>query len=243
MLVVIHGNIGAGKTSAVTKLAASPLGGSKDAPTIYNVAYRQLLFHDGRENRLEQQIWGPLLSANEMGNPSVGYVLEKIGDLPDYDGRFEAAFDGRGVTMETLGLDYLDLFLMHWPLPTVGDYVETWRAMEEMHASGRVRSIGVSNFKEHHLQRLLDETETVPAVNQIEVHPYLTQDDLRGFNTSHGIITEAWSPIATGVVLNDPMIMEIAECAGRSAAQDCLIHPGTNRGPANRRQGARVFDE
>lgn len=130
-----------------------------------------------------------------------------------------AAFDR---TMETLGLDYLDLFLMHWPLPTVGDYVETWRAMEEMHASGRVRSIGVSNFKEHHLQRLLDETETVPAVNQIEVHPYLTQDDLRGFNTSHGIITEAWSPIATGAVLNDPTIMEIAERAGRSAAQVTL---------------------
>jgi len=125
-------------------------------------------------------------------------------------------------TMATLGLDYLDLFLIHWPLPAVGDYVETWRAMEEMHASGRVRTIGVSNFQPHHLHRLLDETETVPAVNQIEVHPFLTQDDLRAFNASHGIVTEAWAPIARGRVLSDPTIIEIAERVGRSAAQVTL---------------------
>lgn len=130
-----------------------------------------------------------------------------------------AAFDR---TMATLGLEYLDLFLIHWPLPAVGDYVETWRAMEEMQTSGRVRTIGVSNFQSHHVQRLLDETGTVPAVNQIEVHPFLTQDALRAFNASHGIVTEAWSPIAQGRVLSDPTIIEIAERVGRSPAQVAL---------------------
>jgi len=130
-----------------------------------------------------------------------------------------AAFD---TSLSTLGFDYLDLFLIHWPLPAVGDFVETWKALEEMHASGRVKTIGVSNFQQHHLQRLFDETGTVPAVNQIEVHPYLTQDDLRAFNTAHGIVTEAWSPIAQGKVLGDPVITAIADRVGRSAAQVTL---------------------
>ncbi len=130
-----------------------------------------------------------------------------------------AAFD---TSLATLGLDYLDLFLIHWPLPAVGDFVETWQALEEMHASGRVKAIGVSNFQQHHLQRLFDETGTIPAVNQIEVHPYLTQDDLRAFNTAHGIATEAWSPIAQGKVIGDPVITAIAERVGRSAAQVTL---------------------
>jgi len=130
-----------------------------------------------------------------------------------------AAFD---TSLATLGLDYLDLFLIHWPLPAVGDFVETWQALEEMHASGRVKAIGVSNFQQHHLQRLFDETGTIPAVNQIEVHPYLTQDDLRAFNKAHGIATEAWSPIAQGKVLGDPVITAIAERVGRSAAQVTL---------------------
>ncbi|TFC90462.1 aldo/keto reductase [Cryobacterium sinapicolor] len=91
-----------------------------------------------------------------------------------------------------------------------------------MHASGWVKTIGVSNFQPHHLQRLLDETGTVPAVNQIEVHPYLTQDDVRAFNTQHGIVTEAWSPIAQGKVLGDPVITAIAARLGRSVAQVTL---------------------
>lgn len=127
-----------------------------------------------------------------------------------------------GRTMDTLGLDYLDLFLVHWPLPAVGDYVETWKAMEEIHASGRVKTIGVSNFQPHHLQRLFDETQIIPAVNQIEVHPFLTQDDVRAFNSDHGIVTEAWSPIAKGKVLGDPAITAIADRIGKSAAQVTL---------------------
>jgi 2,5-diketo-D-gluconate reductase A len=138
---------------------------------------------------------------------------------------FHAREDALGAfdtTMETLGFESLDLFLIHWPLPAVGDFVETWKAMEEMKASGRVRSIGVSNFQPAHLQRLFDETETVPSVNQIEVHPYLTNEVARAFNTEHGIATEAWSPIAQGGVLTDPVITEIAERVSRSAAQVTL---------------------
>jgi 2,5-diketo-D-gluconate reductase A len=102
------------------------------------------------------------------------------------------------------------------------DYAETWKAMEQILASGRVRSIGVSNFQPAHLQRLFDETSIVPVINQIEVHPYLTQDDVRAFNTEHKIATEAWSPIAQGGVLNDPAITAIAERVGKSAAQVTL---------------------
>jgi len=134
----------------------------------------------------------------------------------------EAALGAFDETLETLGFEKLDLFLIHWPLPEVGDYVETWKAMEEMKASGRVRSIGVSNFQPAHLQRLFDTTETVPSVNQIEVHPYLTNEVARAFNTQHGIATEAWSPIAQGKVLSDPVITAIAERVGRTPAQVTL---------------------
>lgn len=130
------------------------------------------------------------------------------------------AFDG---TLGDLGLEQLDLFLIHWPLPGIDvDYVETWKAMEEIYRSGRCRAIGVSNFNPHHLNRLFDETEVVPAVNQIEVHPYLAQDDLRAFDAQHGIVTEAWSPIAQGKVLDDPAITAIAERVGRTPAQVVL---------------------
>jgi 2,5-diketo-D-gluconate reductase A len=130
------------------------------------------------------------------------------------------AFDG---TLDALGSDYVDLFLVHWPLPGIDvDYVETWQAMEEIYRSGRARSIGVSNFKEHHLRKLFGATEVRPAVNQIEVHPYLTQDDLRAFDAEHEIATEAWSPIAQGKVLDDPAIVRVAERHGKTPAQVTL---------------------
>jgi 2,5-diketo-D-gluconate reductase A len=131
-----------------------------------------------------------------------------------------AAFDR---SLEDLGFDHLDLFLVHWPLPGIDvDFVETWKAMEEIYDSGRARAIGVSNFSEHHLRRLHEETTVRPAVNQIEVHPYLTQEPLRSFNAEHQIVTEAWSPIAQGKVLDDPAIAEIAQRVGRTPAQVVL---------------------
>jgi 2,5-diketo-D-gluconate reductase A len=125
-------------------------------------------------------------------------------------------------SLDDLGFEQLDLFLIHWPLPGVGDFVETWKALLQIHGTGRVRSVGVSNFNAHHLQRLFDETGIRPSVNQIEVHPYLTQDELRAFNAAHGIATQAWSPIARGKVLDDPVITAIAGRVGRTPAQVTL---------------------
>jgi 2,5-diketo-D-gluconate reductase A len=127
-------------------------------------------------------------------------------------------------TLQALGLEYVDLFLIHWPLPTRydGDYVSTWKVFEEFQQQGRSRSIGVSNFQPSHIQRLVDETATTPAVNQIEVHPYLTQDPVRAFCADLAIAVEAWSPIAQGAVLDDPVIVEIATRIGRSPAQVVL---------------------
>ena len=114
-----------------------------------------------------------------------------------------AAFDR---TIEALGLDHVDLFLIHWPQPTQDRYVEAWKALEEIYASGRARAIGVSNFETEHLDRLAAECDVTPAVNQIEVHPYLVQHQLRAVGTERGIATEAWSPIAQGEVLDDPVL-------------------------------------
>jgi 2,5-diketo-D-gluconate reductase A len=130
-----------------------------------------------------------------------------------------ASFDR---TLEALRSDHVDLFLIHWPLPDVGDFVETWHAMEEIYRSGRARAIGVSNFNPHHLRRLLAGSEVVPAVNQIEVHPYLINQEARAFGAEHGIVTEAWSPIAQGKVLTDPVIVAIAKRLGRTPAQVTL---------------------
>jgi 2,5-diketo-D-gluconate reductase A len=127
-------------------------------------------------------------------------------------------------TLTELGFDYVDLFLIHWPLPTLynGDFVSTWKTLEEFKADGRSRSIGVSNFQVAHLDRLAAETDTVPAVNQIELHPYLQNREVRAYDEEHGIATEAWSPIAQGDVLDDRVITEIAEKVGRTPAQVVL---------------------
>jgi 2,5-diketo-D-gluconate reductase A len=131
------------------------------------------------------------------------------------------AFDG---TLEALGFDHVNLFLIHWPLPTLydGDFVSTWRTLEEFRGDGRARSIGVSNFQVEHLERLAAETETVPAVNQIELHPYFQNREVRAYDEEHGIATEAWAPLAQGEVLDDAAIADIAERVGRTPAQVVL---------------------
>jgi 2,5-diketo-D-gluconate reductase A len=135
---------------------------------------------------------------------------------------YDDALAAFGQTVKTLDIGYVDLFLVHWPLSTVSDVVETWKAMEEIYRSGRVRAVGVSNFQPHHLNRLAAECTVVPAVNQIEVHPYLTNETVRAYDTEHGIATEAWSPIAQGGVLEDPTIVAIAERVDRTPAQVTL---------------------
>lgn len=127
-------------------------------------------------------------------------------------------------TLKALDSDYVDLFLIHWPLPTLydGDFVSTWKVFEEFARDGRARSIGVSNFQVAHLDRLAKETDTVPSVNQIELHPYFGNTEVRAYGREHGIATEAWAPIAQGKVLNDPVINRISEARGKSAAQVVL---------------------
>ncbi len=152
-------------------------------------------------------------------DPSDVFVTSKLNNNQlGYDAAL-AAFDQ---TLTDLGLERIDLFLIHWPLPTVRNFVETWTAFEKIYADGRARSIGVSNFQPHHIRRLHEEATVPPAVNQIEVHPYLTQETLRAFDAEHGIATEAWSPIAQGKVLDDPVITSIAQAHGKTPAQVVL---------------------
>ncbi|OBI97633.1 oxidoreductase [Mycobacterium alsense] len=149
------------------------------------------------------------------------YITSKLNNGCHEPDDARRAFDK---TLAALDSDYVDLFLIHWPLPTLygGDFVSTWKVLEEFARDGRARSIGVSNFQPAHLDRLAKETETVPAVNQIEVHPYFGNEEVRAYGREHGIVTEAWSPIAQGKVLGDPVINRVAEARGRSPAQVVL---------------------
>jgi 2,5-diketo-D-gluconate reductase A len=144
--------------------------------------------------------------------------LTNAGHRPD-DAR--RAFDA---TLSELESDYVDLFLIHWPLPTLydGDFVSTWNTLVEFQRDGRARSIGVSNFQVEHLERLAAATDVAPAVNQIELHPYLGNREVRAYDEAHGIATEAWSPIAQGEVLDDPLITGIATRLDRTPAQVVL---------------------
>jgi 2,5-diketo-D-gluconate reductase A len=149
------------------------------------------------------------------------YITSKLNNSFHEPDAARGAFDQ---TLQALDSDYVDLFLIHWPLPTLydGDFASTWKVMEEFKADGRARSVGVSNFQPDHLERLAAESELVPAVNQIELHPYFQNRDVARYDAEHGIATEAWSPIAQGDVLDDPVLVEIAETIGRSVPQVVL---------------------
>ncbi|WP_280361408.1 aldo/keto reductase [Nocardia wallacei] len=127
-----------------------------------------------------------------------------------------SAFD---TSMRRLGLDYLDLYLIHWPVARADRYIDTFRAFQALKSQGRIGSIGVSNFNRDHLERVIAETGETPAVNQIELHPSLAQADLRAFHAEHGIATEAWSPLGQGAELKDPTVTEIAREIDRTPAQ------------------------
>ncbi|AEW99217.1 aldo/keto reductase [Streptantibioticus cattleyicolor] len=138
------------------------------------------------------------------------------------DHGYDATLRAFDASLAKLGLDHLDLYLIHWPTPARDSYPDTWRALERLLADGRTRAIGVSNFQPAHLERLLDTSGIVPAVNQVELHPGLQQRELRAFHAAHGIVTEAWSPLAQGAVLDDPAITDIAARLGRTPAQVVL---------------------
>ncbi|MYS23947.1 2,5-diketo-D-gluconate reductase A, partial [Streptomyces sp. DvalAA-14] len=167
----------------------------------------------GNEKEVGQAVRDSGLARDEV------FVTSKLNNGFHAYGDALAAF---GRSLDDLDFEYLDLFLIHWPLPKVGDFTDTWKALEEIYRSGRVRAIGVSNFNPHHLNRLFERAEVIPAVNQIEIHPYFAQDDVRAFNADHEIATEAWAPIAKGSILRDPVVAAVAEGVGRTPAQVTL---------------------
>jgi len=138
------------------------------------------------------------------------------------DHGYDAALRAYDASLERLGLDHLDLYLIHWPTPALATYPETWRALESLYADGRVRAIGVSNFEPEHLARIASEGGVVPAVNQVELHPALQNRAVAEANAQQGILTEAWSPLAQGAVLSDRSVVEIAERHERTPAQIVL---------------------
>lgn len=148
------------------------------------------------------------------------FVTTKLwNDRQGYDSTL-TAFDE---SLARLGLDYVDLYLIHWPVPSQDRYVDTWKAMQRLHEEGRAKAIGVSNFQIPHLQRLLDETDVVPAVNQVELHPRFSQGELRAFHAEHGIATEAWAPLGQGKgLLDDPTLTALADKYDRTPAQIVL---------------------
>jgi 2,5-diketo-D-gluconate reductase A len=158
---------------------------------------------------------GEGLRASELAREDV-FVTTKLWNV---DQGFDAALKAFDHSVQRLGLDYLDLYLIHWPSPRRDLYVDTWRALAHLQADGRVRSIGVSNFNAEQLQRIVGETGITPVLNQVELHPYFQQRALIATHDALGIATEAWSPLGQGKVLTDPVIAAIAARLGRTPAQ------------------------
>ncbi|MBQ1084673.1 aldo/keto reductase [Nocardiopsis sp. B62] len=142
--------------------------------------------------------------------------------LANADHGYDSALRAFDASLERLGLDMVDLYLIHWPLPERDLYVPTWKALERLYAEGRARAIGVCNFKRTHLERVMKEGGIAPMVNQIELHPLLSQGEMRAFDSAHNIATEAWSPLGQGELLRHPLITRIAEEIERTPAQVLL---------------------
>ena len=223
----------------------SPADTAEAVSTALQAGYRHIDTAQGYGNEREV---GEALAKSGLDRAEV-FVTSKLGNG---DHRPDDARQAFAATLSKLGSDYIDLYLIHWPLPTRydGDYVSTWKALEEFYRDGRARSIGVSNFQPHHLRRLHEETGIIPAVNQIEVHPYLTQPDLRAFCAGQQIAIEAWSPIARGSVLDDPAIVAIARTVDKTPAQ-VVLRWHIERGdivfpksvtPARIRENIDIFD-
>jgi 2,5-diketo-D-gluconate reductase A len=209
------------------------------------VGYRHIDTAEGYKNEAGV---GEGFRASGLSRDEV-FITSKLDNTKHEPDDARAAMDE---TLSKLGLDYVDLFLIHWPLPTLygGDFVSTWKVMEEFKADGRAKSIGVSNFQVDHLKRLAAETDTVPAVNQIELHPYWLNEEVRSYGESQGIATEAWSPIAQGGVLDDEVITSIASDVGRTPAQvvlrwhiqrDSIVFPKSNT-PERIEENFALFD-
>jgi 2,5-diketo-D-gluconate reductase A len=188
----------------------------------------------------EDQVAGAVTTAIEAGYRSIDTaaayrnesgVGDAIAGVPDLfittklwnaDQGYDSTLRAFDESMRRLRRDVLDLYLIHWPTPERDLYAETWRAFEQLYADGRVKAIGVSNFHTRHLQRLFDEFPTTPAVNQIELHPLLQQEEMRKVHVTHRIVTEAWSPLAQGALLSTPDLTGLADKYGKTPAQIVL---------------------
>jgi len=184
--------------------------------TALDAGYRLIDTAQGYQN--EEGV-GEAIARSEVPREDIFVTTKLVNGQHGYD-RALAGFDA---SVKRLGLDVIDLFLIHWPLPMFDQYVDTWRAFEQLLGDGRVRSIGVSNFKIEHLERLADETDITPAVNQVELHPQFPQEELRRYHDAHGIVTESWGPLGQNRgLLDDARVAELAEKKGRTPAQVVL---------------------
>jgi 2,5-diketo-D-gluconate reductase A len=189
---------------------------------------------------------GAAIAAAGLGRDEVFVTTKLWNSEQGYDSTL-AAFER---SLERLGLEEVDLYLIHWPVPSEDRYLETWRAFEELHGEGRARAIGVSNFRVEDLERLAAEAERLPAVNQIELHPTLQQAELRAWHADHDVATEAWSPLAQGALLDDDTIATVAAHHGKTTAQTILrwhLQLGNvvipkSATPARIRENIDVFD-
>lgn len=161
---------------------------------------------------------GAAVAASDLPREEL-FITSKVWN--DAQGRTETR-QALEQSLERLGLDHLDLYLIHWPVPSKDRYVETWEVLQELRAEGLTRAVGVSNFQVHHLERVIDEVGVVPDLNQIELHPELPQAELRAFHAERGIATEAWSPLAAGQLVEHPTLAAIGERHGCTPAQVML---------------------